>query len=106
MLADWQKNHVYEQMIQNNEGKTRFILHDGPPYANGSIHMGTALNKIIKDIIVRYKNMSGCQAPYVPATTPRPAHRAESPGLPGGQKGRRFQAGAAQDLPRVCHRAY
>ena len=66
MLADWQKNHVYEQMIQNNEGKPRFILHDGPPYANGSIHMGTALNKIIKDIIVRYKNMSGCQAPYVP----------------------------------------
>ena len=66
MLADWQKNHVYEQMIQNNEGKPRFILHDGPPYANGNIHMGTALNKIIKDIIVRYKNMSGCQAPYVP----------------------------------------
>ena len=51
MLADWQKNHVYEQMIQNNEGKPRFVLHDGPPYANGNIHMGTALNKIIKDII-------------------------------------------------------
>ena len=66
MLEDWEANHVYEQMIRNNEGKPRYILHDGPPYANGSIHMGTALNKIIKDIIVRYKNMAGFQAPYVP----------------------------------------
>ena len=66
MLEDWENNHVYEQMIRNNEGKPRYILHDGPPYANGSIHMGTALNKIIKDIIVRYKNMAGFQAPYVP----------------------------------------
>ena len=66
MLEDWEKNHVYEQMIKNNEGKPQFILHDGPPYANGNIHMGTALNKIIKDIIIRYKNMSGFQAPYVP----------------------------------------
>ena len=53
-------------MIKNNEGKPQYILHDGPPYANGNIHMGTALNKIIKDIIIRYKNMSGFQAPYVP----------------------------------------
>ena len=66
MLEDWEQNHVYEQMIRNNEGKPRYILHDGPPYANGSIHMGTALNKIIKDIIIRYKNMSGFKAPYVP----------------------------------------
>ena len=66
MLEDWEQNHVYEQMIRNNEGKPRYILHDGPPYANGSIHMGTALNKIIKDIIIRYKNMAGFQAPYVP----------------------------------------
>ena len=66
MLGDWEQNHVYEQMIKNNEGKPQYILHDGPPYANGNIHMGTALNKIIKDIIIRYKNMSGFQAPYVP----------------------------------------
>ncbi len=66
MLEDWEQNHVYEQMIKNNEGKPQYILHDGPPYANGNIHMGTALNKIIKDIIIRYKNMSGFQAPYVP----------------------------------------
>ena len=66
MLEDWEQNHVYEQMIKNNEGKPQYILHDGPPYANGNIHMGMALNKIIKDIIIRYKNMSGFQAPYVP----------------------------------------
>ena len=66
VLEDWEQNHVYEQMIKNNEGKPQYILHDGPPYANGNIHMGTALNKIIKDIIIRYKNMSGFQAPYVP----------------------------------------
>lgn len=66
MLADWEQNHVYEQMIENNQGKPSFILHDGPPYANGNIHMGTALNKIIKDIIIRSKNMEGYCAPYVP----------------------------------------
>ena len=66
MLEDWEKNHVYEKMIEHNADLPRFVLHDGPPYANGNIHMGTALNKIIKDIIIRYKNMSGFQAPYVP----------------------------------------
>ena len=66
MLKAWAQDHLYEELIKHNEGKPRYVLHDGPPYANGSIHMGTALNKIIKDIIVRYKNMSGYQAPYVP----------------------------------------
>ena len=58
MLEDWDKNGLYEQLMKHNEGKPLFVLHDGPPYANGSIHMGTALNKIIKDIIIRYKNMA------------------------------------------------
>ena len=66
MLEDWEKNHVYEKMIEHNADLPRFVLHDGPPYANGNIHMGTALNKIIKDIIIRDKNMEGFQAPYVP----------------------------------------
>ena len=66
LLQDWQENHLYEELMRHNEGKPRYVLHDGPPYANGNIHMGTALNKIIKDIIVRYKNMTGYQAPYVP----------------------------------------
>ena len=66
MLEDWEKNHIYEKMIEHNADLPRFVLHDGPPYANGNIHMGTALNKIIKDIIIREKNMSGYCAPYVP----------------------------------------
>lgn len=66
MLEQWNAFQVYEKMIAKNEGKPRFILHDGPPFSNGLIHMGTALNKCLKDFIVRYKNMSGFQAPYIP----------------------------------------
>ena len=57
---------TYHKLMKKNEGKPKFVLHDGPPYANGHIHIGTALNKILKDIIVKYKNMTGFQAPYVP----------------------------------------
>lgn len=63
---EWEDNHLYEQRLKLNEGHPRFDLHDGPPFANGNIHMGHALNKISKDIIVRYKNMNGYYAPYVP----------------------------------------
>lgn len=57
---------IYEKMIGRNKGKPSYILHDGPPYANGDIHLGTALNKVLKDIIVKNKNMSGFYAPYIP----------------------------------------
>lgn len=63
---EWEDNHLYEQRLKLNAGHSRFDLHDGPPFANGNIHMGHALNKISKDIIVRYKNMNGYYAPYVP----------------------------------------
>ncbi len=66
MLSVWDEDGLYEKMVEANEGKPIYILHDGPPYANGDIHMGTALNKVLKDIIVRYKNMAGFKAPYVP----------------------------------------
>ncbi len=62
----WAENKVYEQRQKLNEGKPTFVLHDGPPYANGDIHIGHAMNKISKDFIVRYKSMSGFRAPYVP----------------------------------------
>ncbi len=99
MLADWEQNKVYERMIAQNEGKPRFILHDGPPYANGSIHMGTALNKIIKDIIIRYKNMAGFQAPYVPGY--------DTHGLPIelkalGSMGEKKAGVSRLELRRVC----
>ena len=66
MLEAWNEKKVYEKLMKKNEGKPSYVLHDGPPYANGDIHMGTALNKTLKDFIVRYKNMSGFRAPYVP----------------------------------------
>ena len=65
-LKNWEDEKIYENLMKINEGKPLFVLHDGPPYANGNIHLGTALNKILKDFIVRYKNMSGFKAPYVP----------------------------------------
>jgi isoleucyl-tRNA synthetase len=66
MLERWEKERVYEKALERRKGKERFILHDGPPYANGHLHLGHALNKILKDIVVRYKTMDGYYAPYVP----------------------------------------
>lgn len=63
---DWEKKGLYEQRQKLNEGKPTFVLHDGPPYANGNIHLGHSLNKISKDIIIRSKSMSGFRSPYVP----------------------------------------
>ncbi len=65
-VADWEKEGLYSQMLNSRKGKEAFILHDGPPYANGDIHMGHALNKILKDIIVKYKTLQGFYVPYVP----------------------------------------
>ena len=62
----WQEAHMYEKVIQQNEGNKDFVFHDGPPYANGNMHVGHMLNKIIKDVICRYKNMQGFYTPYVP----------------------------------------
>lgn len=66
MQEDWAAMNLYEAVQEKNAGKPTFILHDGPPYANGAIHTGHAMNKIIKDMIVRYKGMSGYSSPYVP----------------------------------------
>lgn len=66
MQEKWDQDRLYEKLMEKNEGKPLYILHDGPPYANGDIHIGTAMNKIIKDIIVRYHNMAGYKSPYVP----------------------------------------
>src|SRR5210317_2095447 len=65
-LKSWNETRLYEQIRNTSKGREQFILHDGPPYANGYIHIGTALNKILKDIIVRSKQMSGFDAVYVP----------------------------------------
>ncbi len=65
-LEKWEGERLYYKIIEKNSGKKTFILHDGPPYANGEIHLGTALNKTLKDFIVKYKNMNGFCSPYVP----------------------------------------
>ncbi|MCY7434820.1 isoleucine--tRNA ligase [Bacillus pumilus] len=63
---EWAEQDIYQMVLERTKGRPTFILHDGPPYANGDIHMGHALNKILKDFIVRFKSMNGFHAPYVP----------------------------------------
>jgi isoleucyl-tRNA synthetase len=65
-ISRWQEQGTYRLMQERNSGKQRYILHDGPPYANGHIHIGHALNKILKDIIVKFKSLQGYTSPYVP----------------------------------------
>ena len=66
MLARWQEQDIYNELLKKNEGKPRFSLHDGPPFSNGNLHMGHALNKALKDIIVRSYAMRGYYTPYIP----------------------------------------
>ncbi|MBW8311995.1 MAG: isoleucine--tRNA ligase [Rhizobium sp.] len=66
MLAGWQQRGLYAQVREKAKGRPRFVLHDGPPYANGSIHIGHAVNKVLKDLVVKSKLLSGFDAPYVP----------------------------------------
>ena len=66
ILKIWQKLNLYKKLREARKGKEKFVLHDGPPYANGHIHMGTALNKILKDIVTRFHQMDGKDSIYVP----------------------------------------
>src|SRR5215470_19330485 len=66
ILARWQKDDLYHRLLQSRAGAPRYVLHDGPPYANGEVHLGTALNKIIKDVIVKRQLMAGRHAAYIP----------------------------------------
>ncbi len=65
-LKKWEEDKIYERLIERDKNNKKFVLHDGPPYANGDIHLGTALNKILKDIVVKYYSMKGYYSPYVP----------------------------------------
>ena len=66
MLKKWQENKLYERLRERRQGRKKFILHDGPPYANGKIHIGHAVNKILKDIVIKSQSLSGFDAPYIP----------------------------------------
>ncbi|MFP4392970.1 MAG: isoleucine--tRNA ligase [Desulfohalobiaceae bacterium] len=91
MVQFWQKNQTYEQMTQANPQGPSFVLHDGPPYANGRIHLGTAMNKILKDIIVKSRNLLGYRAEYVPGW--------DCHGLPIEHKVEQELKKEAQELP-------
>src|SRR5258708_25390833 len=65
-LAAWQESNLYERILEVRKGKPLFVLHDGPPYPTGEIHLGTGLNKILKDLVVKTRSMAGHYAPYVP----------------------------------------
>src|ERR1700678_3162460 len=67
MLAGWERDGLYEKIRAAAKGRPPFVLTDGPPYANGNIHLGHAVNKILKDIIIKSKGMSGFDAPYIPS---------------------------------------
>ena len=66
ILEYWKKINLYDELRNESKGREKFVLHDGPPYANGNIHMGTALNKILKDMITRFHQMNGKDSIYVP----------------------------------------
>jgi isoleucyl-tRNA synthetase len=66
MLKAWEETHLYQQIQKSRAGRELFVLHDGPPFANGDVHMGTALNKILKDFVVKSQTMLGKRAPYIP----------------------------------------
>jgi hypothetical protein len=79
-LKKWQETGLYTKIQAARANAEKFVLHDGPPFANGDVHIGTALNKILKDIIIKYKTLRGFSAPYG-LGLPRPAHRIQ--GFPG-----------------------
>ncbi|MBP1930678.1 isoleucine--tRNA ligase [Ammoniphilus resinae] len=104
MQKQWEEMDIYKKVQERTSGRPKYILHDGPPYANGDIHIGHALNKVLKDMIVRYKSMSGYDAPYVPGW--------DTHGLPiehaiiKNEKIDRHKVGAAEFRERCTEYAY
>ena len=78
IIEEWDKEKIFEKLRDKSKGREKFILHDGPPYANGHIHMGTALNKILKDVIVRTQQMAGKDSICLLYTSPSPRDRTRS----------------------------
>ncbi|AKI96482.1 isoleucine--tRNA ligase [Kosmotoga pacifica] len=91
-LKEWEKMGLYDYIREQRKGAPLFILHDGPPYANGNIHVGTALNKILKDFIIKYKTLRGYDAPYIPGW--------DTHGLPIEQKVTSELGAKAKELPK------
>src|SRR3569833_2547419 len=79
MVKEWEERGTYAKIREVFRGRPRFVLHDGPPYANGTIHIGHAINKILKDVVVKSLSMDGLVSPYIPGWGGR--------GRPGGRRG-------------------
>ncbi len=92
MVEKWEEEKLYQRLLEKNQDKPLYVFHDGPPYANGDIHLGTALNKVLKDIIIRYKNLNGFKAPYIPGW--------DTHGLPIELKALK-KTGVSRDIPPV-----
>jgi isoleucyl-tRNA synthetase len=97
MLAEWEASDLYGRIRAASAGRPRFLLHDGPPYANGTIHLGHALNKILKDIIIKSRQLDGFDAPYVPGW--------DCHGLPIEQQVEKKQGRPGQKLDAAAFRA-
>jgi len=106
MVRAWEQRGTYAKLRELARGRPRFVLHDGPPYANGAIHIGHAVNKILKDIVVKSRSLDGFDSPYIPGWDchglPIELQVEKKHGRPG-QKTRR--AGLSCRLPRLCARA-
>ncbi len=105
-IKQWQEKKLYQKIREASRGRPRFVLHDGPPYANGDIHIGHAVNKILKDIIVRAKTLAGFDAPYVPGwdchglPIEHQIEKVHGKGIPGDQVRELSRAFAAQQVER------
>ena len=105
-VKDWQQKQLYQKIRTASKGRPRFVLHDGPPYANGDIHIGHAVNKILKDIIVRSRTLAGFDAPYVPGwdchglPIEHQIEKAHGKGIPGDKVRTLSRAYAAEQVAR------
>ncbi len=102
-LAAWEAMGIYQRILESRANAPLFVLHDGPPYPTGEIHLGTGLNKILKDMIVKSKTMAGFRSPYIPGW--------DCHGLPietkvekelGGKTSKVSRGGISADVPRIC----
>ena len=103
MLAEWEERQLYQRIQEARAGAPTYVLHDGPPYPTGTIHLGTGLNKILKDMVVKSKTMAGFRAPYVPGWDCHGLADRDAGGEgTGRKKGKRAAGGIPPHVPRIC----
>src|SRR6266436_5390365 len=111
-LEQWYAKKLYQRIQESRVGAERFILHDGPPFANGDVHIGNALNKILKDFIIRYQSIRGKNAPYIPGwdchglpiefKVTQEMRKAGQAGIRSQESGVRSQEGDALAIRQAC----